>query len=72
MSKRKTEPSAQFEEALAACSPADFDGHTEFARLTPAERLEWLSQAASFVHENRGRANHPSQSVSRTDRVSGA
>ena len=56
MAKRKIEPSAQFDEALAACRPADFDGHTEFARLTPAERLEWLYQAASFVDENRGRA----------------
>ena len=27
----------------------DFDGHTEFARLTPEQRLMWLSQAAQFV-----------------------
>ena len=30
-------------------SAKDFDGHTEFARLTPEQRLMWLSQSAQFV-----------------------
>jgi len=53
---RKTEikPSAEFEPALAQCKQEDFDGHTEFDRLTPEQRLEWLSQAATFVYECRG------------------
>ncbi len=30
-----------------------FDGHTEFHRLTPEEKLMWLSQIAQFVVEAR-------------------
>ena len=56
MEQSEKRPSAQFEEALAACRPQDFDGHTEFSKLTPEQRLDWLCQAATFVSENRGRA----------------
>ena len=59
MKNRKTEikPSEEFEHALAQCKPEDFDGHTEFYRLTPEQRLEWLCQAATFVYEFKGKAN---------------
>ena len=59
MKNRKSEikPSAEFERALAQCKPEDFDGHTEFYRLTPEQRLEWLYQAATFVSEFKGKAN---------------
>lgn len=59
MKNRKSEikPSAEFERALAQCTPEDFDGHTEFYRLTPEQRLEWLYEAATFVYEFRGKAN---------------
>jgi hypothetical protein len=30
-------------------SHPDFDGHTEFVRLTTEQRLMWLSHAAQFV-----------------------
>jgi hypothetical protein len=40
--KTEIEPSAEFERALAQCTFKDFDGHTEFYRLTPEQRLEWL------------------------------
>lgn len=56
MDQEENERSASFDEALAACSPSDFDGHTVFTDLTPEQRLEWLYQAASFVSENRGLA----------------
>ncbi|MEO5717673.1 MAG: hypothetical protein ABIR29_03775 [Chthoniobacterales bacterium] len=56
MSEEERRPSAQFAAVLASCQPQDFDGHTEFARLTPAGRLEWLYQAASFVYEFKGKA----------------
>src|SRR6266704_237828 len=46
-----------FERALAQCKTEDFDGHTEFYRLTPEQRLEWLCQAATFVYEFKGKAN---------------
>ena len=28
--------------------PADFDGHTNFALMTPTERLIWLAQVQRF------------------------
>ena len=40
------------EEALAAlekAKPEDFDGHTEFHRMTPLQRLRWLDQAVAMV-----------------------
>jgi hypothetical protein len=59
MKKRELEirPSEEFHRALAQCTREDFDGHTEFHRLTPEQRLEWLSQAATFVYEFKGKAN---------------
>ena len=39
---RKKSTREEFERALARCKPEDFDGHTEFYRLTPEQRLEWL------------------------------
>ena len=37
-------PSEEFERAPAHCRPEDFDGHTDFYRLTPEQRLEWFEQ----------------------------
>jgi hypothetical protein len=40
------------EEALTVLQKAkmeDFDGHTEFYRMTPLERLRWLDQAVEMV-----------------------
>ena len=38
-------------EKIAECSKEDFDGHTEFQRLSPKERLQWLSNTAYFVYK---------------------
>jgi hypothetical protein len=59
MSQTKTEiqPSKDFEAALARSEPEDFDGHTEFHRLTAEQRLEWLCEAATFVYEFKGKAH---------------
>jgi hypothetical protein len=57
MNLRKKSTREEFDRALAKCKPEDFDGHTEFYRLTPEQRLEWLCQAATFVHEFKGKAN---------------
>jgi len=38
------------------CKPEDFDGHTEFYRLTPEQRLDWLAQAVQLVVEFKGKA----------------
>lgn len=32
---------------------ADFDGHTEFERLTPLQKLQWLSDCARFIMQVR-------------------
>jgi hypothetical protein len=39
-----------YSEILEKCKPEDFDGHTEFERLTPLERLRWLSNTVYFVY----------------------
>ncbi len=57
MNLRKKSTSEEFERALAECRPEDFDGHTEFHRLTPEQRLEWLCEPATFVYEFKGKAN---------------
>ena len=36
MNLRKKSTREEFERALAQCKPEDFDGHTEFYRLTRA------------------------------------
>ena len=43
---------------LAAAPAEDFDGHTEFQRLTPAERLAWMDGALELI-ESRRRGNGP-------------
>jgi hypothetical protein len=55
--RTEIKPSKEFERALAECSPEDFDGHTEFYRMTPEQRLDWLCEAATFVYEFKGKAN---------------
>ncbi|MBC8043668.1 MAG: hypothetical protein IAF08_09525 [Rhizobacter sp.] len=40
--------SKKFED-LQHLTPEDFDGHTEFHRLTAEQKLMWLSQAAQFA-----------------------
>ena len=57
MNLRKKSTREEFDRALALCTAEDFDGHTEFYRLTPEQRLEWLCQAATFVHEFKGKAH---------------
>jgi hypothetical protein len=33
---------------IAGSKPEDYDGHTEFERLSPRARLQWLDSAVSF------------------------
>ncbi len=35
-------------------SEEDFDGHTEFRRLTPEQKLIWLSRAVQFTYRYGG------------------
>jgi hypothetical protein len=34
---------------IAQTKPEDYNGHTEFSRMNPAERLTWLDQAVLFI-----------------------
>jgi hypothetical protein len=34
--------------------PDDFDGHTEFHRLSPRQRLAWLDEAVAFITSAKG------------------
>jgi hypothetical protein len=36
-------------EAVRRSKPSDFDGHTEFHRLSPRQRLAWLDEAVAFI-----------------------
>ena len=36
-------------EAVRHSRPQDYDGHTEFDRMTPGQRLAWLDEATVFV-----------------------
>jgi len=36
-------------EAIARSTPEDYDGHTEFERLSPSDRLAWLETAVQFI-----------------------
>jgi hypothetical protein len=42
------------EEILEHTSARDYDGHSSFAELAPAERLDWLDEIAGFVAEFKG------------------
>ena len=36
-------------EAVRLSRPEDYDGHTEFDRMNPAQRLAWLDEATLLV-----------------------
>jgi len=36
-------------EAVRHSRPQDYDGHTEFDRMTPGQGLAWLDEATMFV-----------------------
>ena len=44
-------------EAVRRSRPEDYDGHTEFDRMTPAQRLAWLDEATLFVWKQNARAS---------------
>jgi hypothetical protein len=47
----------EFDKRLAQCKPEDFDGHTEFYRMTPEQRLDWLGHAIQLISEFKGLAS---------------
>ena len=36
-------------DTVRRAKPSDFDGHTEFHRLSPRQRLAWLDEAVAFI-----------------------
>ncbi len=37
---------------IAQSRPEDYDGHTEFERLSPSDRLDWLDAAVTFIEDS--------------------
>jgi hypothetical protein len=44
---------AEIRKIIARSRPEDYDGHTEFARLSPQQRLEWLDAAVVFIESTK-------------------
>ena len=40
-------------EAVRHSRPQDYDGHTEFDRMTPGQRLAWLDEATLLVFSHK-------------------
>jgi len=40
-----------FVKTVQGLTPEDFDGHTDFMKLTPDDKLIWLSNAARFFFQ---------------------
>ncbi len=58
----------EYREFIRSLPDDAFDGHTEFHRLTPEQKLMWLSQIAQFVVEARSwRKVRNEQSQPKTD-----
>ncbi len=36
-------------DVIKSTDPKEFQGETEFRKLSPAQKLEWLANAAAFV-----------------------
>jgi hypothetical protein len=57
--KPKTQSTAQATQkdwdTLRQSQPKDYDGHTYFDRMLPAERLAWLESAVQFISEVNGK-----------------
>lgn len=51
-------PSSDLQKLLDQCRPEDFDGHTDFRSLTPAQKLDALAGMAAFVHKYKGLARN--------------
>ena len=47
----------QTRRVLRDASDEDFDGHTEFSRMTPDQRLSWLDEANATYLELHALAN---------------
>lgn len=48
LDKRAAQP------ALNGCVEQEFDGHTDFERMSISRRLDWLGQAIVFVNDFKG------------------
>jgi hypothetical protein len=38
-------------DGITRSRPEDYDGHTEFARLSPGQRLRWMEGALRFIQQ---------------------
>lgn len=59
--------SNSFDDPLASLKPEDFDGHTVFADLSPAQRLEALGHMTVVVATFKGIAGPSPRSPSKAE-----
>jgi hypothetical protein len=52
-------------------TPEDFDGHTDFDKLTPEQRLQWLSDMLDFMETARQSRRELRDDLSTTDPSAG-
>lgn len=53
-------------DVLRGCGPEDFNGHTEFYRMSAQQRLAWLDEAVAFIRDAKNSSRkfiHESESV---------
>jgi len=41
---------SEIDALISKCSEKDFDGHTEFQKLSAKEKILWLSNTVYFLH----------------------
>ncbi len=51
MKKSRQQELADFKNLIESLEESDFDGHTDFQKLTAKQKLEWLSQLIVFVRK---------------------
>lgn len=50
MKSKEEKELEKFREELSKAQDTDFDGHTDFKKLTAYQKLEWLSQLNFFKY----------------------
>lgn len=48
--KNKQKELDDFRKSLESTTQKDFDGHSEFSKLTPRQKLQWLSELMYFKY----------------------
>lgn len=58
MKNSKLQRKEKWIEAIKKSRPSDYDGHTEFSKLDPEQKLQWLSDCARFMSMTNNKKNN--------------